>query len=608
MHPRFAFALLLTVCAFGLGIAKPATPKCGLNAEYKVCGSVCAPTCARPKVVEKCPEFCVNGCFCKTGFLKNFQGECVRPQECGMPHLPIQKPMPVAAQSLEEPVRKPIIEPMPMMAQQQMASFDPMPGPIIEPMPVLASGVKPMEPMPCGKNEIFSQCKACDPTCLNPNPKCLRICLPGCQCKRGYVRVGENRCELRKNQCPVANFGMKSSSKDEEVHILPFPGPNEDIILPQAKPEGEIHILPMPDSDPKSGSNGEIHILPMPDSKIFHTMEVLPMCGENEVYTTCGPATRATCDTPKGSIHVEECVSGCFCKDGYLLNKLGMCVPTAQCGMTNVGVKSKPDDEVHILPFPGPNDNIILPLSEKEGEIHILPFPGSNKKVNVPKSGSDGEIHILPMPPMPDTNVFKTMEVLPMCKENEIYSTCGPAIRATCENPKRGTVHIEECVSGCFCKTGFLLDNFGMCVPAAQCTQISMKSETKDEVHILPFPGPNENIILPKSGADGEIHILPMPDLPEPNVRTSEEKCPTDRESYFPIMGAMIDCMNNCETNKDDWFPIPKIPKRCQNISDKPACVCNAPYSRNHEGRCVERKECERTNPISTTTTRRPTN
>jgi hypothetical protein len=429
MALRFAFSLLFTVCAFGLGIAKPATPQCGPNAEFDDCGSVCAPTCARPKVTQICPELCITGCFCKEGFLKNFDGECVRRQECGVPHPPIQKPTLVAAESIFEPMPGPIIEPIPM-------SMDEVRKPIIEPVPmsnerrkrqlVIPSPLcpqhevlnmcgpvkqptcenpepsmhaeecvigcfcekgylrnkqdlcvpatkcaaqdnemKPMPPAICGNNEEWRQCKSCDATCDTPNPKCPRICLPGCQCKTGHVRVTKNRCELPQKVC--ARFQpLPMPVPDEEViqplpmpvpngdsiHILPFPVPKEDVIQPLPMPvpkDGMIHILPMPASDgdvfhplPMPVPNGDkIHILPMPqpDEDVIQPLPMpvdekvpTPQCKENEAYSKCGPIKQATCENPRSTlVHIEECVVGCFCKEGYLRNKQGICVPAAEC-------------------------------------------------------------------------------------------------------------------------------------------------------------------------------------------------------------------------------------------------------------------------------------
>ncbi|XP_044591895.1 chymotrypsin inhibitor-like isoform X1 [Cotesia glomerata] len=53
---------------------------CGPNAEWKSCGSACAPTCESPNQLGVCIAVCVSGCFCEEGYLRESDGTCV--QEC----------------------------------------------------------------------------------------------------------------------------------------------------------------------------------------------------------------------------------------------------------------------------------------------------------------------------------------------------------------------------------------------------------------------------------------------------------------------------------------------------------------------------------------------
>jgi len=158
MALRFVSVLLFTICAIGFGVAIPAPPptgKCGQNAERVLCGSACAPTCNNPNPGPVCVLPCVDGCFCKPGFLKAANGECVRPEQCdAVPHIPIQIPH------------------INMMAEEST------------------------QPK-CGADEEYRTCgPSCTPTCAMPLPKpwCSLRCFPGCYCKEGYLKNEEGKC------------------------------------------------------------------------------------------------------------------------------------------------------------------------------------------------------------------------------------------------------------------------------------------------------------------------------------------------------------------------------------------------------------------------------
>lgn len=67
------------------------------------------------------------------------------------------------------------------------------------------------------------------------------------------------------------------------------------------------------------------------------TITVVPKCGENEEYQTCGTACPPRCDDlryplpkpPKPCILL--CKAGCFCKAGFYRNEKNKCVPPQQC-------------------------------------------------------------------------------------------------------------------------------------------------------------------------------------------------------------------------------------------------------------------------------------
>ena len=67
------------------------TDSCGANEEFTTCGSSCPRTCQNWNMVELvCPYGCVEGCFCKEGYVRNEgTGECVLPEQCPGEYLPL---------------------------------------------------------------------------------------------------------------------------------------------------------------------------------------------------------------------------------------------------------------------------------------------------------------------------------------------------------------------------------------------------------------------------------------------------------------------------------------------------------------------------------------
>ncbi|CAF0930009.1 unnamed protein product [Rotaria sordida] len=66
---------------------KENSPKCTINEEYQQCGSACPPTCydysyPLPKEPQACIAMCKPGCFCKQGYYRAKNDECVRPEKC----------------------------------------------------------------------------------------------------------------------------------------------------------------------------------------------------------------------------------------------------------------------------------------------------------------------------------------------------------------------------------------------------------------------------------------------------------------------------------------------------------------------------------------------
>ncbi|KAH0948343.1 hypothetical protein HN011_009229 [Eciton burchellii] len=55
------------------------------------------------------------------------------------------------------------------------------------------------------------------------------------------------------------------------------------------------------------------------------------LCPENQEWKSCGTACPPTCSNPNPQICTLQCVIGCQCKNGYLLNPSGHCVLPSEC-------------------------------------------------------------------------------------------------------------------------------------------------------------------------------------------------------------------------------------------------------------------------------------
>ncbi len=63
------------------------------------------------------------------------------------------------------------------------------------------------------------------------------------------------------------------------------------------------------------------------------TLHTVSACGDNEEYNSCGTACPLNCNNRNENIPcTDNCVEGCFCKEGFILNKEGgNCIPEDQC-------------------------------------------------------------------------------------------------------------------------------------------------------------------------------------------------------------------------------------------------------------------------------------
>ncbi|KAG0426119.1 hypothetical protein HPB47_026750, partial [Ixodes persulcatus] len=74
--------------------------------------------------------------------------------------------------------------------------------------------------------------------------------------------------------------------------------------------------------------------LPLTDALLLAVSEGRPgpRCGPGEEYQTCGTACPRVCGVPRSGACTYQCVIGCACKPGFILERpKGKCIPEKNC-------------------------------------------------------------------------------------------------------------------------------------------------------------------------------------------------------------------------------------------------------------------------------------
>jgi hypothetical protein len=498
MALRLTYVLLFSACAFGLGIAAPAFPveeKCGANAEFLTCGSACVPNCANPQPTTMCTLQCVIGCFCKEGYLKNSNGECVRLEECEAHHeIPMQFP-----QTEPKCPDNEFFNPCGSACAPTCANPDPSPictkncvvgcfckeGHLRDASGVCVPHTKcnaaeamqlfayPPELSQCKENEMFLRCgTACPATCANPHPSpvCTRNCVIGCFCKPGFLK-NENGVCVHSETCgvPAAEaMPMQAPVCGDNEEYRQCKGcdgtcKNPNPICPRICVPGcackEGHLR---NDAGKCVETRECSPKVQPQS--FMMLPPVQQCQEGEEYRQC-KGCDGTCKNPN-PICPRICIPGCACKQGLLRNDAGKCVETRECSP-----KVQPEsfqqcqENEEFRQCKGcdgtcKNPNPLCPR---------ICRPGCACLKGYLRNDAGKCVETRECSPKVQPESFMMLPPIPKCNANEIFLSCGTACPATCANPHPSPVCTKNCVIGCFCKEGLLKNAQGECVEAANC-------------------------------------------------------------------------------------------------------------------------------------------
>ncbi|XP_015930600.1 zonadhesin-like [Parasteatoda tepidariorum] len=292
-----------------LPISCPAA--CGENEEFNSCGSACPANCRNR--YPNCSKTCVQGCFCKPGFIRSSNNSCILPASC---------------------------------------------------------------PIECYDYEEFKECgSSCPSTCTDRNPTCTSQCVRGCFCKAGYIKDSNGKCVLPSQcpqtcpenetyrlcgtSCPITchNIGKSVSCRQHCVRGCfcndgYVRGPNGTCITPELCPMRCEHNEVLKECGTACQLTCANHTNPGPcaapcvrgcfckrgyvrnvKGKCISSNHCPTRCKEYEVFTCSVRSCEATCDDDDDFSRpcTDRCTNGCYCRTGFLRAPDGNCVQRSRC-------------------------------------------------------------------------------------------------------------------------------------------------------------------------------------------------------------------------------------------------------------------------------------
>ena len=185
------------------------------------------------------------------------------------------------------------------------------------------------EKEPCcdGKNEVFKRCGTnCQTDCANPGPlRCNKACKSGCFCKSGYIRDKKDGVCIKKEKCPnPCNKKTEQFTMGVEA-CQNICGTGVDPVCAYTT------YMPMnacfcKDGYIRESKDGKcIPVAQCPQSKCNIDTEDY-RCGVQQCQYVCGVGIDEICTRAR-----YICENGCFCKQDYVRDVNGDCIPNADC-------------------------------------------------------------------------------------------------------------------------------------------------------------------------------------------------------------------------------------------------------------------------------------
>ncbi|PZC75815.1 hypothetical protein B5X24_HaOG205635 [Helicoverpa armigera] len=520
---------------------------CPANERYSECiqGECRALNCTQKDQSVACvrldPQYCLKGCVCEEGYLRDENGVCVPQDQCK----------------------------------------------------------KETEPTTCPPNEQFTECtqivcraQKCEQK--NWPIPCPGIaagsCIKGCVCQVGYLRDDNGDC-IPEDQC-IPNPCLPSEEFSNCTQAVCRAQNCSDKDIPQACPS-------VADGDCKQGcvcQEGSLR-----DESGYCVPERLcrlNTCLFNEEWSSCVQSTcRAQNCTQKGltvecpNFNIGDCTSGCICKENYLRDESGFCVPEQSCEKKEEPTTCPPNEEFskcflricraqfcqdkgQDIPCPDiPEESCLEGCVCKEGYLR-------NK---------NGEC------------IAENECSADLCTTHEEFSNCTQAVCRAQNCTNKGipqacpSVADGDCKQGCICKEGYFRNENGYCVPEELCNK---ECGTNQELRCMNSCPPQKTcstrrfaVTCPPSPYVCKCVCKPGHVKDDNGQCIPEEQCagPCSENEVFSNCTQAVCRTQNC-SDKD-------ILKACPSVADGDCiqgCVCQEGYFRDVNGYCIPEDLCSK--------------
>ncbi|XP_063043702.1 zonadhesin, like [Engraulis encrasicolus] len=200
-------------------------------------------------------------------------------------------------------------------------------------------------PLTCPPNSHYESCASpCQPSCVTPPPgQCSGPCAEGCVCDPGYV-LSAGKC-VRSDSCGCKHTNGQYYQPGEEFYTSdcdlkcrcnpPFVSCSSGECPPSQQcgvQGGILGCYPIP-TTPKPTTPRPSTPTPTTPNPSTTPVTTPVKCPPNSEFLECGPSCVPTCQKPtiNSSNCTGSCVSGCFCRPGFVLSG-NRCVPSDKCG------------------------------------------------------------------------------------------------------------------------------------------------------------------------------------------------------------------------------------------------------------------------------------